>query len=84
LLLQRAQRQQKETEKQLRNNVKWMMADSETWLKSLEQRLHQLDRVRRININSSSFVVVVVKWREGLGERRGGRLRRIDVFCCQS
>jgi len=45
LALQQRQEKQKETEKHLRDNVKWMMADSETWLKNLEERMGQLDKV---------------------------------------
>ena len=44
-VIQQQQEKRKDTEKHLRDNVKWMMADSETWLKNLEERLGHLDRV---------------------------------------
>ena len=42
---QMMQEEQKETEKRLRDNVKWLMTDSATWLKNLKERNRQLNRV---------------------------------------
>lgn len=35
----------KEVEQQLREHVKWLATDSETWLKDLRERIEQLDRI---------------------------------------
>lgn len=42
---QRKQSDMKEVEQQLREQVKWLATDSETWLKDLRERIQQLDRI---------------------------------------
>lgn len=44
-----------EIEKLLRDNIKWMMADSESWVKSLKEREAQLDRVSDDTVSLPSF-----------------------------
>ena len=40
-----AQEKRKETEKHLRDNIKWMMADVENWLKTLDEMMKRMDKV---------------------------------------
>jgi len=42
---QELQEKRKDTEKHLRDTMKWLMSDSESWLSSLIERLSHLDRV---------------------------------------
>lgn len=69
----------KEVEQQLREHVKWLATDSDTWLKNLQERLDQLGRISEKSLRFEFLELDVVKKEsQGFLEQKDEEIIHID------